>query len=234
MKTLLTTLMMLIVSSATSAQNINKFENEEDFGPGFFPHQKEVSQESFGHIQEESQTITMDKADFPIMRWKECEDDLTGNYYSYNCSNRREIAVNFHGYLQDDLFQCVDEGLKELGFADSQKVHIEHRGIKCDGNHNRRSLHCQFRALDIVNFQVNTVDDQSVKITYAKLGNRPFYEALRKCWGKLVVEGNECGVRGSLERTASIGWEDRNHNRHMHLSLPVCSNGRYIGGYFVK
>lgn len=233
-KTILIILSMMFPLVINAQVAINPAENEEDFPQNFFT-DSEISEESIeGYLQQDDSTIILERSDFPQTYWDECNENVSGNYLTYGCTRRRLMASIFKTKLNQAIFSCVDKALAAQGYGKARGIHIQHAGIACDNNHNRRSLHCQNRAIDVKAFQLRLNDGRSLQFTYSKLGNRPFYTALRDCWGRAVVNLNACPVRGSYSTTASIGWEDSGHGRHMHLSLPVCSRGSHVGNYFVK
>ncbi|MGE0528505.1 MAG: hypothetical protein AB7G93_17295 [Bdellovibrionales bacterium] len=172
---------------------------------------------------------------FPQTHWNECEDAVTGNYVDYACARRRMISVILNKYLQGSLISCVDAGLKAQGGGTAEAIHIIHAGITADTNHSSQSLHSVNRAIDIKVIQAQLKSGEVRQFTYSKVGNRPFYQALRNCWGKVVRTGNSCPFyRGDAGLTGSIGWENRAHGFHMHLSLPYCMNGRYGPGLWQR
>lgn len=217
-------------------KNLNPAEDEPDYPEGFFTDEEESEEGLEQEKSEESDDfVFVPKSDFSVTKWNECSEDVTGNYSTFGCSKNRRMAVIFKGLMADSIYSCVDKALKATGYSHSaEKIHIQHMGISCDRAHNRRSLHCQERAIDIKALKVNLTNGGFAQFSYSKLGNQKFYESLRDCWGRSVVRGNECPIRRSYARTGSIGREDRRHGRHLHLSLPVCHAGRHVGSYFLK
>lgn len=172
---------------------------------------------------------------FQQTQWQECLDDPSGNYTGYNCASARQISVILKDFLADGIYECVDAGLKEQGGGASEDIHIIHDGILGDSAHSPRSLHAEARAIDIRALDVQLTNGTKKKFTYALTGNRPFYKAFRSCWGRFVNRENGCPLyQGNAERTASIGWEDANHQNHLHTSVPYCVNGRYSSSYYQR
>jgi len=172
---------------------------------------------------------------FAQTHWQECVDDPTGNYSGISCASRRGISVILKDFMEEFMYSCIDEGLRAQGGGVAADLHITHDGILGDPRHSPRSLHAEARAIDIRSFEVTLEDGGTRFFEYASSANRPFYRAFRSCWGRVVNRQNGCPlIDGNAERTGSIGWEDANHQRHMHTSVPYCVNGRYGSGYFQR
>jgi hypothetical protein len=60
--------------------------------------------------------------------------------------------------------------------------------------------------------------------------DRRFFHALRDCWSDaLAHHGCETYRKGGTR--GSVGWEDRLHQDHVHLSLPYCpKNDEFLNG----
>lgn len=172
---------------------------------------------------------------FPQTTWKECSDEITGNYYGYACSNKRNISVILKKYIDSYIYSCVDQGLKVAGGGKVNELHIVHAGITGDANHAPRSLHSENRAIDVKSLEIKTTAGALKKLVYEGTANRTFYTAFRKCWGDTVKKYNGCPLyKNNNMLTASIGWEDANHKRHLHLSVPYCVGGKYSSSYYQK
>jgi hypothetical protein len=221
-------------------------QEEPDYGPGFFETDSDTTFEDMmggetngdlpaeEEIRETFQVPPAFKAliTFPETKWNECSDKVTGNYAELACSKVRGISVILNSYLQDRLIGCVSQAITELGGEAAQAIHVTHAGIAGDPNHSPRSLHAVKRAVDVKIIEATYANGEKSVFEYSKLSNRPFYKALRICWGKVVNTYNGCPYyAGNPERTGSIGWENSAHGRHMHLSVPYCVNGAY-GGYY--
>lgn len=221
---------------------------EQDYGPGFWDSELDLTQEN--REGGETNTDLPDPAtietlrrrspiealiNFPQTHWNECSDRVTGNYSDIACARARGISVILDEYLQDRLIACVDKGLEAQGGGTAEAIHINHAGITADSNHSPRSLHSVNRAIDIKSIKVQLTNDTDKEFKYSLASNRPFYKAMRKCWGNVVHTVNGCPLyRGDASLTGSIGWEDRDHGRHMHLSVPYCVGGNYGSYYWIK
>lgn len=235
-------------SLETASPGINNpAELEEDFAPGFFDGEEDLTEEdtlggeNHGDLEDYEETLiekpisSQEAFRFSQTLWDECNEAVTGNYLSYGCARRRHISVILKSFLADHIYKCVDQALAAQGGGISDEIHITHAGIAGDRRHSPRSLHAENRAVDIKVIKVRLTNGLSRQFTYAKIGNRPFYTALRNCWGKTVSQFNECPLyRGTPLYTGSIGWENRNHGRHMHMSVPYCYNNRHGSYYWVR
>lgn len=165
--------------------------------------------------------------------WRECDDYVTGNYTGYGCSNRRMISKILKSFMEEHIPSCVQEAMNATEEGRLDQLHIIHDGILGDRRHSPRSLHAENRAIDIRSFLVTKADQTQVEYVYRLKTNRKFFTEFRKCWGKAVHEFNGCPlIRGQALLTGSIGWEDRNHQNHLHTSVPYCVSGNYGSGYF--
>ena len=227
----------------------NLAELDQDYGAGFFDETLDMTaedkaggennselpdQEEITEILSKS-TITPAISD-PQTTWAECTDNVSGNYDVYACAKSRGISVILDSFLQERLMKCVDEGMvAQTGPGKTKSLHITHAGVTADPRHSPNSLHSYNRAIDIKVLKA-TLDNGTVRTyTYAKTGNRTFYTALRKCWGKTVNQYNGCPLyNGNSMLTGSIGWENADHGRHMHLSVPYCHSGGYGSGVWVR
>jgi hypothetical protein len=179
------------------------------------------------------------KGDFEILNfrfeqtdWRECTDRVSGNYNGYNCANRRGISVVLKEFIDNHMGSCVQAGLDKVDGGTLEDLHIIHAGILGDRRHSPRSMHAENRAIDIKAFRVTNTKGFTKTYTYKGSTNRSFYQAFRNCWGQTIKTYNNCPTyRGDIGRTGSIGWEDSNHQSHMHTSVPYCVNGRY-GSYY--
>ena len=170
---------------------------------------------------------------FPQTSWRECTDEVTGNYTNYNCANRRQISEILKEFMDSYMPSCVQKGMDAQGLGQLDQLHIIHDGVLGDRRHSPRSLHAENRAIDINTFRVTTYDSRVLSLKFKDRKNRPFYEAFRQCWGEVVKQNNGCpSYNGVTARTGTIGWEDRNHQNHMHTSVPYCVNGSYGSYYF--
>ncbi len=221
---------------------------EPDYGPGFWESDVDTTlEDSYGGehggelpVFDEETTIHKEwfspMIQFPQTQWDECKAGVTGNYTGYDCAQNRGISVILNNYLQQRLIACVDAGLRTVGSTNSASaIHLTHAGIAADANHSSRSLHSHKRAIDIKLIKVRFASGEIKDYDYAKTSNRSFYKSLRQCWGKTVHDFNGCPYyRSNAELTGSIGWENTDHGRHMHLSVPYCVNGAYGSGVWVR
>lgn len=172
---------------------------------------------------------------FSQTTWKECIDVVTGNYYGFNCTNSRGISVILKRFMDEHMYKCVDAGLAAQGGGQTADFHIVHAGIFGDPNHSPKSMHAENRAIDIKSIEVKTTSGAVKNFVYEGKTNRNFYKGFRKCWGEVVNKHNGCPYfKNDASLTGSIGWENANHQHHMHTSVPYCINGAYGPFYFQK
>ena len=226
-------------------------ETEQDYAPGFFTELEDLGATADYPEDGEDGTTKLygpnedikafDPDDFTtsvdlLGSWPECKHmRATGNYTGYQCSSRRVIGERLLTAFDEALLECINVGLVAQGGGTAAKVHLEHAGIMADRNHSPKSNHSIGRAIDVKRISVELQSGGQRTFAYAKLGNRPFYTALRACWGETMVNWNDRPLyRGDTGLTASIGWEDPRHGRHLHLSVPVCYNGDLDGRWWAK
>ena len=172
---------------------------------------------------------------FPQTKWRECNDTLTGNYSGYNCSNNRGISEILEEFKNRNFYNCVNEALEHVGKPQAVDLHVTHDGIQGDANHSPRSLHAEARAVDVDSFVVYYSSSSSERISFKSSANNAFFGKFRSCWGKAVNTQNGCPlISGRYDLTGSIGKEDRNHQNHMHVSVPYCVRGSYSSRYFKR
>lgn len=170
---------------------------------------------------------------FAQTNWNECQHRPTGQYLGYRCASGRRISQILDGFMKQHMQTCVQQALRQQGGGQMRDFHIVHAGIFGDPNHSPRSLHAENRAIDIKSIQVRLTTGALRTYVFANRNDRPFYNAFRSCWGQVVSRENGCPLfNGSPTLTGSIGWEDRNHQNHMHVSVPYCLRGRYGDYYF--
>lgn len=172
---------------------------------------------------------------FAQTKWYECSDPITGNFSNYGCTDRRGIAVILKRFMDDYFPQCVQSALNRINGGELKQLHIIHNGILGDRRHSPRSLHAENRAIDIQSFRVSTYNKGTRTYSFSNSKNDPFYREFRSCWGRSVHKNNGCPqYAGSFRRTGSIGKEDRNHQHHLHTSVPYCYRGDYGRGYYKR
>lgn len=141
------------------------------------------------------------------------------NTYLPECINRSANAVFGYGKLTT-----------ELGASGN---HIYHHGCVGDARHQKTgSWHNEGLAIDLTGLKVGGMTlkyEDATKNKGAKVDR--FFGHLRKCWSdKVKAHHSSCrktGKKGRAE-SGSIGYEDKKHQHHLHLSLPCAtySNGR--------
>lgn len=172
---------------------------------------------------------------FAQTTWRECDDFITGNYFGANCTNNRAMSVILKDFLDEHSHKCVNEALAAQGGGQVADLHIVHAGILGDPRHSPRSMHAENRAIDIKSMEVQLTSGQVKNFIYEGKASRPFYTAFRKCWGKVVHDFNGCPYyKSDASLTGTIGWENKNHQHHMHTSVPYCINGAYGPFYYQK
>ncbi len=240
-----TTLLVSLISPSISAEPQVFFTEEELATEALQDHHDHEGEHHHAHTltpEEEKrfyeEAFQKDQLDilnfrFPQTSWRECTDVVTGNYSGYNCANRRQVSVILKDFMDQYMPECVQEALDKVGDGELDQLHIIHDGVLGDRRHSPRSLHAENRAIDIRSFRVRFYDGREKTYVFKGTTNREFYRAFRQCWGQKVSENNGCPYYGgSVERTGSIGWEDRNHQNHMHTSVPYCVGGSYGSYYF--
>jgi hypothetical protein len=172
---------------------------------------------------------------FAQTSWKECIDVVTGNYTGYKCASSRAISVILKTFMDTHMYKCVNAGLAAQGGGTVDDYHIVHAGIKGDPNHSPRSLHAENRAIDIKSMEVKLTSGAVKNFVFSGSSSSAYFNAFRSCWGKIVRDFNTCPYfRGNASLTGSIGKEDKNHQHHMHTSVPYCISGNYGPYYFQK
>lgn len=170
---------------------------------------------------------------FPQEYWFECRDEITGNFLNYKCASKRQISSILNEYIKEYISGCVQESLDSINGGTIESLHIVHDGILGDRRHSPKSLHAENRAIDIRIFEITTTEGKKKKFVYEDKKNRDFFMVFRTCWGRTINENNNCPIfEDSLHRTGSIGWEDKDHQHHMHTSVPFCVNGDYDVNFF--
>lgn len=165
------------------------------------------------------------------INWNECSGSIRGNYEGANCTSSRGMNADFLAFLQRNLIGCVNQGLQRIGVRATSSLSLIHRGVMADSNHGRDSLHAVGRAIDIARITAFPSGSAPVTMDYLKAvrsansRERKFYVGLRQCIGAKNAQRG-CPRRRSGMPVGSIAWEDRNHRRHIHLSMPFCPNTR--------
>jgi hypothetical protein len=152
--------------------------------------------------------------------------------------------------LLDQNFQkCVARGARAAGISSNWgrfSGEVVHKGIEGDARHKANSgsgsssLHNVGRAIDIGSINVNgTVMDFAKASKQAKGGGGKEYEffmAFRTCWSEVSKNSQAAcankGSRGKGQHFGSVGWEDGDHQNHIHISMPVCDQSGFKGAAF--
>lgn len=175
------------------------------------------------------------KFKFAQSTWKECTDPISGNYTGYKCASSRQISTILKSFMTTHMSKCVNKGLAAQGGGTMADLHIVHAGIFGDPRHSPRSMHAENRAIDIKSLNVTLSNGSKKTFTFAGSASSKFFGAFRSCWGDVVKTYNGCPLyKGTLSRTGSIGKEDKNHQNHMHTSVPYCVGGKYGPYYYQK
>lgn len=147
------------------------------------------------------------------------------------------IDVGFPLFLQrfmdDYMPSCAQAGLDAINGGELDQLHVVHDGILGDRNHSPRSLHAENRAIDVHSFIIKKYDGTEKEYIFGNTANRKFFQAFRECWGEAVHVNNGCPYyNGERSLTGSIGWENKDHQHHMHTSVPYCLSGTYGSGFY--
>lgn len=172
---------------------------------------------------------------FAQTTWNECAEEITGNYYGYNCAKSRGISVILKKFIDTHFYTCVDAGLAAQGGGVVNELHIVHAGILGDRNHSPKSNHAENRAIDVKSFEMKLTNGKTKKFVFEGNQDAKFFGAFRKCWGNIVKTYNGCPLyQNNASLTASIGKENADHQHHLHTSVPYCVNGKYSPLYYQK
>lgn len=170
-----------------------------------------------------------------LVTWNECKGAIRANYVDERCSKERFISPDLKFLLLNNFQGCVNKALIRSGRRSPKKIKIIHTGIVADERHSPESLHAVGRAIDIREIKVNYSLFKSESLNFEELGDRTFYNELRECWGRLIQSQGGCPlIEDNYELTGSIGKEDEDHQRHLHLSIPFCVNGLYDMSFFIR
>ncbi|GEM_PF-3167274 len=171
--------------------------------------------------------------------WDECKG-IKSNYddgaQSSTCK-KRKVSKEFITFFDKNFASCVQTAVKGYKEGNNQaidEIKFSHAGIAGDPRHSNRSYHSVNRAMDIRSISyVQDGKKVTLKVSDQKKSpTKEFFEKFRKCWSEKIIEtSNKCP--GSSNK-GSIGHEHKNHQHHLHLSLPYCP--RYHNGskYFLK
>jgi hypothetical protein len=143
----------------------------------------------------------------------------------------------------DAFPQCLEKSLKAAELEKPESVIIHSVMIYMHkGKGQRLSLHAPGRAVDISKLELVYADkNREIIVSKANKKNNPsggeltiertFYTAFRRCWDENLVQKHGCNVWKKDGYRGSVGWEDSDHQNHIHLSRPFCpSDSNYLGG----
>lgn len=171
--------------------------------------------------------------------WRECDDrNYVGNYTGYRCFRRgRSISKYFKSFLDKHLLNCINESLRKIDQPRVSRVGIKHAGISGDQRHRRAggSYHNIDRAIDVKEFyfpstKLSTMNYRKAVVSKSSK-ERKFFEQFRSCYQRKNIErSSKCKINKKTHGyVASIGWEDKNHRQHIHVSYPFCGGKK---GYY--
>ncbi len=182
-----------------------------------------------------------------VAYWNECSGPVTGNYFlsdekQLRCHQSRMISKSFQSFLQAQLPKCAQTTMNRLGIRGTvQSIHLTHTGLTGDERHRNAggSLHNIERALDIKYLTARLTNKKTHRFSYGngvkntKTTDRRFFEGLRQCWQEAHLKRDRnCHINKKPNgHVASIGWEDPKHQKHLHLSYPICGNNKQ--GFFL-
>lgn len=151
--------------------------------------------------------------------------------------------AEFFEVLDRSFNKCVAAGARFAGISSSHGSfggQVHHKGIMGDARHQQtRSLHNVGRAIDISTIVVNGQRMDFAKASQQKKSGQmgkeyKFFVAFRDCWSQEARTANSRCKGRRANRAGyfgSIGWEDRKHQNHLHVSLPICDQpGFYSSG----
>lgn len=146
------------------------------------------------------------------------------------CDRELEMNKGLVDFVNRNMENCVREGWNahtasrpELADNPMGKVRFFHEGCMGDARHQTTpSWHNHGLAWDI-----SAIEIGGTPLWFMKGENVAFFSAFRQCWGEAVKSfDNSCSTRTGKSRSraskpaGTIGKEDKNHQNHLHLSLP--------------
>jgi len=170
-----------------------------------------------------------------LTTWNECRGDVEAYFLGSKCSKERVISPTLKKYINSDFLSCVNEALLFSGRDNTSEIEISHKGIMADVRHSPLSLHSFGRAIDIHSIKVRYSIFRRESFNFEADGDASFFSTLRLCWGRVILEKNQCPLfENKFELTGTIGKEDEDHQKHLHLSVPFCQSGNYSEDYFIR
>jgi hypothetical protein len=161
--------------------------------------------------------------------WNECAvASMLGSYKGHKCAKRRSISKLFYSFLKKNLSSCVKAGLRSARKSGGKTIKLIHKGISGDKAHRKagKSLHNIDRAIDISDIVAGkTKINFRTAVVKTKSWQRKFYNSFRTCYQKAHLRrSSRCKInkRKNGGYVGTIGWEDKNHKHHLHLSYPFC------------
>ena len=175
----------------------------------------------------------------PQVKWDECKG-IKANYddgsQSTTCKTRT-ISKEYIGFFDKNFAKCVQQAAMTFKGGSPEEVEsikFSHAGIAGDQRHTNRSYHSVNRAMDIKTISfVQDGETKTVKVSDQKKSPaKEFFISFRKCWNDQIIDyKSNCPGRSNK---GSIGHEDKNHQHHLHLSLPYCPRTKNGSRYYVK
>lgn len=151
----------------------------------------------------------------------------------FGCDNELEMNKGLVDFVNRNMKNCVREGWNahvasrpEIANNPVGKIRIFHEGCMGDARHQTTpSWHNHGLAWDISAIEVG-----GTPIWFMNKENVAFFSAFRQCWGEAVKSFDKsCSASTGKSRSrvgkpaGTIGKEDKNHQNHLHISLP-CKN----------
>ena len=174
----------------------------------------------------------------PQVQWDECKG-IKSNYddgsQNANCK-KRTISKEYISFFDKNFSKCVQQASSDFSENNAmlESIKFSHAGIAGDQRHTNRSYHSVNRAMDIKTISfVKNGETKTMKVSDQKKSpTKEFFESFRKCWNDKIVE-YKSNCPGSSNK-GSIGHENKNHQHHLHLSLPYCPRTKNGSKYYVK
>jgi len=178
---------------------------------------------------------TFNLANGSAKRWDGCESGYKsiGGYNSDRTCGRAFLHEKFSDNLNEQFYKCVFNAADTAGYAETQKVFINHLGSYNDRtarNSTRKSNHAYARALDIKNFNLvdsnGNISKVSTLLRDYKGKQAVFYDEFRQCWKDSMPSSCRSGnteYKGSVGHKSSKLGGNTLHNDHIHLSFPLCA-----------
>lgn len=182
----------------------------------------------------------------PIVEWDECHPDQPLSAFSRwplrdpdtgrntQCARRRPMSAAYMSFYEQTMPACMNQAARVINpsweVVHTDMVHLSalRENATVSGRNGRRhSLHAVGRALDVRELHITLANGQRFNVDYMRAMSNPrgperrFFQALRDCWER-ANQNRGCRSFGNREHRCSLGWEDRNHQDHLHLSMPYC------------